>query len=92
MRMPHALLALLAAGLPAAADESPRIERRSPELDALIAPDTPIDTLATGFDWAEGPVWDGAGDCLLFSDVPRNTIYRWPAAGGPGTAADPRNR
>ena len=57
------------------AEES--IERLDPALDAIIAPDTPIETLCTGFDWAEGPVWDEKNERLLFSDVPRNTVYQW---------------
>ncbi|MFC7336825.1 SMP-30/gluconolactonase/LRE family protein [Haloferula chungangensis] len=53
------------------------IERLDPALDAIIAQDTPIETLCSGFDWAEGPVWDERNKRLLFSDVPRNTIYQW---------------
>ncbi len=33
--------------------------------------------LATGFLWGEGPVWIGDGKCLLFSDVPNNSIMKW---------------
>lgn len=33
--------------------------------------------LATGFDFTEGPVWIPDDNCLLFSDIPANTIYRW---------------
>ena len=57
------------------AEES--IERLDPALDAIIAPNTPIETLCTGFDWSEGPVWDEKNQRLLFSDVPKNTIYQW---------------
>lgn len=53
------------------------IERLDPALDAIIPPDAEIETLCTGFDWAEGPVWDPRAKHLLFSDVPRNTIYVW---------------
>jgi gluconolactonase len=38
--------------------------------------------LATGFDWAEGPVWFGDGRYLLFSDIPGNRIIRWDDATG----------
>lgn len=52
---------------------SPSIERHDPALDSLIAPGTPVEILADGFRWAEGPVWkDGR---ILFSDVPANTIF-----------------
>jgi gluconolactonase len=57
------------------------IERLDPRLDALIAPGTTIEKLAEGFDWSEGPVWIPAENHLLFSDVPRNTVYRWKEGG-----------
>ena len=53
------------------------IERLDPALDAIIPPNAEVETLCTGHDWAEGPVWDQEGQRLLFSDVPRNTIYQW---------------
>lgn len=53
------------------------IERLQPELDAILAPDAAIETLCTGFQWSEGPLWDEKNQRLLFSDVPRNTIYEW---------------
>ncbi|HEY6514187.1 MAG TPA: SMP-30/gluconolactonase/LRE family protein [Burkholderiaceae bacterium] len=36
-----------------------------------------VERLATGFYWAEGPVWFGDGRYLLFSDIPNNRILRW---------------
>jgi gluconolactonase len=36
-----------------------------------------IERLATGFRWAEGPVWFGDGRYLLWSDIPNNRIMRW---------------
>jgi gluconolactonase len=53
------------------------IERADPRLDALIDAETPVEKLAEGFDWSEGPVWIPQANCLLFSDVPQNTVYRW---------------
>lgn len=53
------------------------IERLDPALDALIPPGTGIEKLAEGFDWSEGPVWVKDGGYLLFSDVPRNVVFRW---------------
>jgi gluconolactonase len=41
----------------------------------------PVKTLATGFDWVEGPVWFGDAGCLLFSDIPNNRIMRWTPEG-----------
>jgi len=51
------------------------IERLDPALDALIAPGTKIEVLATGFNWSEGPVWREG--CIVFSDVPENTVFGW---------------
>lgn len=36
-----------------------------------------VERLATGFRWAEGPVWFGDQRCLLWSDIPNNRIMRW---------------
>jgi gluconolactonase len=36
-----------------------------------------VERLATGFRWAEGPVWFGDGRYVLFSDIPNNRIMRW---------------
>jgi gluconolactonase len=53
------------------------IERLDPRFDRLLPKDAKIEVLASGFDWAEGPVWVRTGGYLLFSDVPRNVIHRW---------------
>lgn len=58
-----------------AAQES--IERLDPALDKIIATDVVIETLCQGFQWSEGPVWDEKEQRLLFSDVPKNTLYEW---------------
>lgn len=62
-----------------AADPLPKfegsIERLDPALDALIAPGTQIEVLASGFNWSEGPVWRDGG--IVFSDVPENTVFGW---------------
>lgn len=58
------------------------ITRLDPALDALIDTASPIEVIATGFKWAEGPVWVKRGGYLLFSDVPANIAYRWRAGEG----------
>jgi gluconolactonase len=58
------------------------IERLDPRIDALIATDAAVEAVAGGIEWAEGPLWDSQNDALLFSDVPRNGIYRWTREGG----------
>jgi len=54
-----------------------RIERVDAHFDAVIAPGARVETLATGFRWAEGPAWDERTRSLFFSDVVANTLYRW---------------
>lgn len=68
-----------------------RIERLDPAIDALLPADARIEVIASGFTWTEGPVWveDPAGGHLLFSDIPRNTIFRWSAARGVETFMNP---
>ena len=36
-----------------------------------------VERIATGFRWAEGPVWFGDGRYLLWSDIPNDRIMRW---------------
>ena len=56
------------------------VERIDPALDALVAPDARVEVVASGYKWAEGPVWTGGG--VLFSDVPNNVIWRWQEGAG----------
>jgi gluconolactonase len=53
------------------------IERLDPRLDRLVPADARVERIADGFDWSEGPVWDRKQRRLLFSDVPRNTVFQW---------------
>ncbi len=45
--------------------------------NALRLPLAKIERLATGFRWAEGPVWCGDARYLLWSDIPNNRVLRW---------------
>ncbi|KIU01693.1 SMP-30/gluconolactonase/LRE family protein, partial [Staphylococcus aureus] len=65
------------------------ITRLDPALDAMIDPASPIEVIATGYQWAEGPVWVRQGGYLLFSDVPANIAYRWKAGEGARPFLDP---
>src|SRR6266536_6162737 len=44
-------------------------------LHDLVASDAPIDRVAGGLLFTEGPVWRGGA--LLFRDLPNNRIVRW---------------
>jgi gluconolactonase len=41
-----------------------------------------VERIATGFRWAEGPVWFGDGRYLLWSDIPNDRIMRWTEESG----------
>ncbi|MGJ8697174.1 MAG: SMP-30/gluconolactonase/LRE family protein [Verrucomicrobiaceae bacterium] len=58
------------------------IEVLDPSLEKLLAPDARIEVLASGFIWSEGPAWDKANKRILFSDVPKNTVYQWSDKAG----------
>ena len=53
------------------------IERLDPALNALIPASSTIEVLSEGYDWTEGPVWVASQNMLLFSDIPRNSIFKW---------------
>ena len=46
-------------------------------LDAIIDSHAKVEIIAEGFDWCEGPLWVEQQKMLLFSDVPKNIIYKW---------------
>ena len=43
-----------------------------------------LETIATGMLWAEGPVYFGDGNYLIWSDIPNNRMMRWL----PGTGVE----
>jgi len=55
----------------------PAIRTLDSRFDAIKPPfNAAVERLATGFRWAEGPVWFGDGRYLLWSDIPNNRIMR----------------
>jgi gluconolactonase len=48
-----------------------------PHFYDLIDRDAKIEILADSFIWSEGPVWVKDSSFLLFSDIPRNSIFKW---------------
>jgi gluconolactonase len=75
------------------------------EFERIIPPDATVEQLAADFSFIEGPVWfnDAKGGYLLFSDLPKNTIFRWaegadvtewrnPAQGANGNTKDLQGR
>jgi gluconolactonase len=66
------------------AEARPTVRRLSPALDRIVAPGAEPEVIATGIQWAEGPVWVAKGGYLLFSDPPANIMRKWR----PGGAAE----
>ena len=58
------------------------VERLDSQMDSLIAPGAVIEKLAEGFEWAEGPAWNRGGKFVVFSDIPRNSVFKWSELGG----------
>lgn len=59
-----------------------RVTTFDPSLQAVVAADAKIEKITEGFTWSEGPTWVAAGNYLLFTDVPENTLYRWSERDG----------
>lgn len=73
-----ALTLLVTIVLPMGAEQSARkfeIQPISSKFSTLISPDAKLETVATGFGFTEGPVWDPAG-FLYVSDEEKNKIFR----------------
>jgi gluconolactonase len=71
------LVAPLAAQGPGTPSVEGRITRLDPRFDRLIPAAARLEQISAGHEWVEGPLWDRRSGCLLFSDIPRNAIYRW---------------
>ena len=53
------------------------IERIDPSLDAIVDDNAKVEIIAEGFEWSEGPLWLKDQNMLIFSDVPKNIVYKW---------------
>jgi len=60
----------------------PHLEIHDGRFAALVHPVSTLDVIAEGFTWTEGPVWFADHNCLLFSDIPSQSIMRWSQAEG----------
>ena len=81
MRLGLAFLVLFSAAVllpltaPAQKPQSFKLEPLSPKFEDLIASGAKLETVATGFGFTEGPMWDPAG-FLYVSDETINKIFR----------------
>ena len=58
------------------------VDRIHPEFNKLVGKKAMIEKLASGFRWAEGPVWIKEGEYLLFTDIPNNTVELYKEGSG----------
>jgi gluconolactonase len=78
---------------PAQSYPDPAVETLDPRFDRVKPPfSAAVERLATGFRWAEGPVWFGDHRLLLWSDIPNDRIMRWEEiSGAVGVFRQPSN-
>jgi gluconolactonase len=57
--------------------------------DDLIDPTAEMVQIGAGYEFSEGPVWMAAENCLLFSDIPGDTRWRWTEERGIELVAKP---
>jgi gluconolactonase len=62
-----------------------------PRFERLVLANAPLEKLADGFRWTEGPVWFGDLRLLLFSDLPNDRVMRWSERGGVDVFREPSN-
>ena len=67
------------------------VEIRNPAFRAIVGDSVDIETLGTGFDFTEGPVWHSGDGTLVFSDMPGNRMRVWHADTGIRTFRHPSN-
>ena len=56
---------------------------------AIVEPGTPLEKIASGFQFVEGPAWHPEQNTLVFSDIIGNTMYRWHDRDGLGVFRKP---
>ena len=68
------------------------VQANSDKLFELVDANVEVEQLGTGFTFTEGPIWNPAGQFLLFSDMPGDTRRRWDERSGIRVIASPSNK
>jgi gluconolactonase len=66
-----------------------KVVYEDPSFEKLLSKDAKVEVLASGFEWSEGPVWVKDSGYLLFSDVPKNKVYKWSEQEGLSVFLEP---
>ena len=64
----------------------------SKKIHDLVPAQSIVETIASGFQKTEGPVWETSSQSLLFTDFPSFKIYRWHRETGLHTFREQSNR
>lgn len=67
------------------------IDLREPDLTHIVGSDPPVDQIAHGITFGEGPVWDRRQKRLLFTDIIGDTIWQWVPGVGAEILVRPSN-
>lgn len=68
------------------------IEVNSERMLELLDPQAPVEQLATGFHFTEGPIWHPREQALYFSDMPNDVRRRWHPRDGVTEVRKPANK
>ena len=68
------------------------LDVRDEQLLKFVDSEAPVEQLATGCQFTEGPLWHAAERFLLFSDIPANKMRRWDADAGMTVFRDPSGK
>ncbi|MGH2910530.1 MAG: SMP-30/gluconolactonase/LRE family protein [Solirubrobacteraceae bacterium] len=68
---------------------APTVEIEDARLAPLVDPGARLRRLWTGGEWAEGPVYVPAEDCVYFSDIPNDRVLRFSETDGASVALAP---
>ncbi len=64
----------------------------SNKIHDIVPPQSHVETIATGFQKTEGPVWISESQSLLFTDFPAFKIYKWHPENGLSVFKEQSNR
>ena len=68
------------------------VQIRDDRFRAVVGDDVTFETLGSGFDFTEGPIWRPYEKHLTFSDIPGNHMCRWSAVEGVTTFRKPSHK
>lgn len=68
------------------------LDVRDEQLLKFVDSEAPVEQIATGCQFTEGPLWHAVERFLLFSDIPANKMRRWDADAGMAVFRDPSGK